>query len=195
MFILLGAGIFYSPRYYSPRFRRLYPARIWRDRSTGAIFVLVGLVLALIRDELILDLQTRTFTRKRGLWPNLQTSTGSMDQIEALTLELQTRSARSGRTYNVWVVRLRFKEAKPGRILGSYRNESKAYSQFESLARTLEVPALDRRTEGQKAIPPGWQSSAVPASRPPPNARGLRPSTTPVLVPQGRVVVPGEPPH
>lgn len=188
--VLAGLVILYlasqaSPGFYHGRNNRFDLGII------GAISLLVGLAAVFGRNELTLDLQSRMFTRRQGWWPNLRTTTGSMDQIEVLTLELETRRG-SYRTYNLWLVRLHFKGQEKGMVLRASRNESVAYTQFESLARALEVPALDRTGPGQKLISPGRAGSAIPASRPP-REPGLVPDSIPPLPPQSRILLQGEP--
>jgi len=198
--LLVGAGFLYLAWHMTPA---SFGNRIFRVRSGGLGFlvVLLGMALTLVRNELILDLQSRMFTRRQGVWPNLRTTTGSMDQIEALTLRLDTRKNQYGKPYNVWVVQLSFKgdmngEGNPGarprrpRILGSYRSESRAYSQFESLARTLEVPALDRTGAVEKVVSPGRDGSAIPAPWQG-SKRGVTVESIPPLPPQSRILLLG----
>jgi len=180
-----------------------------QQRTLGLILLVVGVLFVLVRDELTVDLQARMFTRTKGVWPNLRTTSGSMDEIEALTLGREIRQGHDDTRYGLWMVRLSFKGGTKGRLLGSHRSESAASSQFHSLARILEVPAIDRTGEAPKTVSLGRDASAPPASPqpshlsptldapplPPPSHPTLSLHTIPWLPPQSRILLRGNPPH
>src|SRR5262249_4024530 len=51
-----------------------------------ALFPLLGMLALWWREELRLDLVSRQYTRRRGFWPSVRVTRGSLDELEAVVL-------------------------------------------------------------------------------------------------------------
>jgi len=116
VFMLIGMGIVY---FFS--FSTLVKEQVarWVFSAGGVLFALVGFGGALWRYELRLDLLGRTFSGRKGFWPNPKTMKGSLDDLEGVVLSSRVeRSDKS--TYTVWTVSFAFKNwPKPVKVMES----------------------------------------------------------------------------
>ena len=75
----------------------------WIFTAAGAFFALIGLVAALWRYELRLDLLTRTYSGRKGFWPNPRPLRGLLDEMEGVILTSRIdRSDGSSATRSPW---------------------------------------------------------------------------------------------
>src|SRR5215813_8978456 len=51
-----------------------------------ALFPLLGTLAVWWRDDLWLDLVSRRYTRRRGFWPSIRVTRGSLDELDAVIL-------------------------------------------------------------------------------------------------------------
>src|SRR3990170_8053625 len=105
VFMLIGMGIIYF--FFFSTLVKEQVAR-WIFSAGGALFALAGFGGALWRYELRLDLLGRTYSGRRGFWPNPKAMKGSLDDLEGVVLSSRVeRSDKS--TYTVWTVSFAFK--------------------------------------------------------------------------------------
>ena len=105
VFMLIGMGIVY---FFSFSALVKEPVARWIFSAGGALFALVGFGAALWRYELRLDLLGRTYSGRRGFWPNPKALKGSLADLEGVVLSSRVeRSDKS--TYTVWTVSFAFK--------------------------------------------------------------------------------------
>jgi hypothetical protein len=172
------------------------PPPWWLPALLG-VFPLFGLLAALWRFEVHLDLIRRRFRVHRGYRPWATSHEGSLDEIHSVVLDKAWRrtSSRSGSSERlIWTIDLDAAKIGPLRVLAS-SDESEARQRFETLAAKLAIQAVDR-SSGEERIPghekldhPRSQtrtSGSSPAQAPAPPA-GSRIETTPG--PTGRIIV------
>ncbi len=81
VFMLIGMGIVYFFSFSTPIKDQV--AR-WVFSAGGALFALMGFGAALWRYELRLDLLGRTYSGRKGFWPNPKSLKGSLDDLERI---------------------------------------------------------------------------------------------------------------
>jgi len=130
----------------------------WLILFVNALFALLFIGYAFWRHELIFDLLQRRYTQRKGFWPRVRETTGSFDEIEHVALDSEVRTSSSDsssrRTMDrVWIVRLKFRnEGKPISV-AEEQDEGKGCARFESLAKRLRAPAVDRTGPQEKVTP------------------------------------------
>jgi len=111
----------------------------WLAYLISGVFVVVGVLTILSTDELHLDLESRTYCHRSGLWMWAREAEGTFDEFKALAIDKKS----SGRT-PTWTVSLVWRHGASQRTLGAWFTEDEAYRGFEQLGRELGMPTLDR---------------------------------------------------
>ncbi len=126
----------------------------WIGALAGGSFFLIGLGAAFWRYELTLDLLSRTYTRRKGFWPSPSHDQGSFRDIENISLQIEYRrtSSKSNQTSAVWIVGLKLRSDEKPIRLAEEMNEEKGYQRFESIAKKLQVNAVDCTVSPPKTI-------------------------------------------
>jgi hypothetical protein len=114
--------------------------------GVGGVFLAVSLLLFLFRESLILDLEGWIYTHRRGYWPILTTRQGSLNEFQAVALDVPP--ARKGAT--TWVASLQFMAPDKRIAVANFSGGSKAYAYVDELARKLNLPVLDRSGEDER---------------------------------------------
>lgn len=161
-----------------------------------AFTVVVGLLAFLGRDELVLDIGTRAYTRRRGYWPAVKEQTSSLNDFRALLLVPELRRNPRGGQYPTWVIVLQSSGVEPNIALVELRSESDAYGKVELWSRKLGLPAFENAGDREKPLdfkpitqqhPVELRSAQLPGL--PPGSRlallGTPPTRTIVLPPLG----------
>jgi hypothetical protein len=115
----------------------------WIVVGSVAFTVAIGLVTFLTRDELVLDLVSRAYIRRRGYWPAVKQETRSLNDFRALLLGTELRTNPRGGQYPTWVITLQSSGVQPNIALVELRSESQAYGKVESWSRKLGLPAFE----------------------------------------------------
>jgi len=126
----------------------------WIGGIAGGFFALIGMGAAFWRYELTFDLLSRTYSRRKGFWPNPKQDQGSFQDIESVTLNVDYRSSssKSSSVRANWQIGLKLRtDANPIRMAEEI-SEEKAYRRFESLAKKLRIPAVDRTGAQEKVL-------------------------------------------
>jgi hypothetical protein len=126
----------------------------------GLVLAAMATARAIQLRTLTFDLDARTWTRRTGLRPLAHTQAGTFKDLEALVLAIEVRSIGEGGDYPVWVIRLALRDASVPHAIAEFSNEHKAYEQFESLVKTLELDAIDRTGDRERRLP--WHLFARP---------------------------------
>ena len=142
IFSVLGAGFGYLPTYFgADDWTR------WIFGGFGAFFAAIGILGAFWRYELRLDLITRRYTRRRGLWPAVKVTTGSLNDLDAvlLTQEWSRASSKHGSSeHPFWKISLLFKSWDKPVSIEAVNTEQKGHERLEYFAKKLQVDAVDR---------------------------------------------------
>ena len=109
--------------------------------GVGVVLLAVPLLLFLFRESLTLDLEGWTYTHRRGFWPNLATREGSLNEFQAVALDVP-RARRNGGT--IWVASLQFMAPDRRIAVANFSGAGNAYAYVDELARKLKLPVLDR---------------------------------------------------
>ena len=109
--------------------------------GVGGVFLAVSLLLFLFRESLDLDLERWVYAHRRGFWPNLTTREGSLNEFQAVALDVPP-ARRKGAT--IWVASLQFMAPDKRIAVANFSDGSKAYAYVDELARKLQLPVLDR---------------------------------------------------
>jgi hypothetical protein len=120
--------------------------------AVGAVVASAGICAALWREQLVLNLPLRQWRRARGYVWHISGQTGSFDDIEAVTLSTEIRSAGRGGTYVVLVVGLRFREPQAPVSIEGFRTEGDARELIGSLTRVLHVPFIDQTVQPTRHV-------------------------------------------
>lgn len=115
--------------------------------GVGGVFLAVSLLLFLFRESLELDLEGWIYTHRRGYWPNLTTRQGSLNEFQAIALDVPP-ARRKGAT--IWVASLQFMAPDKRIAVANFSAGSKAYAYVDELARKLNLPVLDRSGEDER---------------------------------------------
>jgi hypothetical protein len=115
----------------------------------GGVFLAAALLLFLYRESLVVDRERLTFTHRRGCWPNPATRHGSLHEFQAVALDLLPARRKSG---PVWVASLQFMAPDRRIAVANFSDGGKAHSYVDGLARTLDLPVLDRSGEEERTI-------------------------------------------
>jgi len=122
------------------------------DLWTYLLFVLVVVFMCVLLplrmmwyEKITLDLQSRTFEIRRGLWPFLGTTSGGFSGIEGIGLRTYwEHSSSDGPSSKKWGIDLLITAMRKNPQLGEYDEEAKAREDFERYAAVLKLPAHDR---------------------------------------------------
>lgn len=147
----------------------------WLVVGAVAFTVIVGVLAFLSRDELLLDLTARVYTRRRGYWPGVKKQTGSFRDFRGLLLSMELRSNPRGGQYPTWVITLQSAGAQVDVTLVEFRNEGQAYRKVEAWSKKLGLPAFDNTGGREQPLqgktialqPPAELQRASIPSRPP----------------------------
>ena len=95
------------------------------------------------RDDLTIDLQQRSYVRRRGHWPKIAVHRGSLQDVDAVVLILESRrSDYAG--IPVWTIGLKFcNAAEPLLVAEFMQAEQRARSYAGSLAASLQRPLIE----------------------------------------------------
>jgi hypothetical protein len=149
IFAMIGAGFGVLPWKTGAE-----PPVLWLFLGMSGLFTLLGIGAGFWRLELRLDLMARTYRRRRGFWPAVRTTMGSLDEIKAVILTRKWRSTGSSGSSStqrvVWTVSLGFENQSDSVSISDSRNEQEAYRNLEHLAKSLHVDAIDRSGEQEK---------------------------------------------
>jgi len=115
--------------------------------GVGGVFVAVSLLLFLFRESLELDLEGWIYTHRRGYWPNLTTRQGSLNEFQAVALDVPPARRKGG---TIWVASLQFMAPDKRIAVANFSGGSKAYAYVDELARKLHLPVLDRSGEDER---------------------------------------------
>lgn len=134
----------------------------WIIGATAFLFALGGFAGALWRYELRLDLISRTYSGRRGFWPNPKPLRGSLDDLEGVVLSSRVdRNNKS--TTTVWSVGLQFRNWDKPVAIKESANEPAAYQALEQYAKKLRVPAIDRTGAEERAV--SWADVDTPLAQ------------------------------
>jgi hypothetical protein len=159
--MLIGMGIVYF-FFFTSVVKEQVPR--WVFSAFGALFSLAGFAGALWRYELRLDLITRTYSGRRGFWPDPKPVRGSLDDLEGVVLSSRVdRSDKS--TTTVWTLGLRFRNWEKPVTIKESTNEPAAYQELEHYAKKLRIPAIDRTGAQEQAI--SWTDVDKPLAEQP----------------------------
>ncbi len=159
VFALLGAGFGYLPVYLgADSWTR------WIFGIMGALFAIIGILGAFWRYEFRLDLISRTYTRRRGMWPAPQTHKGSLNDLTAVILTQEWSRSRSARGHTSdhpwWKLSLEFTGWDKPVSIEAVGSEQHGHERLEYYAKKLKVPAIDRTAE--KEIARNWNELDQP---------------------------------
>jgi hypothetical protein len=115
--------------------------------GVGGVFLAVSLLLFLFRESLILDLEGWIYTHRRGYWPHLATQQGSLNEFQAVALDVPAARRKGG---TIWVASLQFLAPDKRIAVANFSAASKAYAYVDELARKLQLPVLDRSGEDER---------------------------------------------
>ena len=189
---LSGVGLAAASAIGSPVWR-------WLVLGGSGIVLAIGIMALRWRDDLTLDLASRTYRWRRGYLPRLTTRTGSFADFDAVVLAIDLLTDGQREAVPNWVVSLMFNGAAERVEMTRFQREAPAYACARELARTLGLPLTDEtsgrvvRTAGDALDRP---LAASPRARddarmtPPPAASritisGDPPARTIVLPPMG----------
>jgi len=117
--------------------------KYWLVVGGVAFTVFVGVVAFLSRDELVLDVVSRTYILRRGYWPAVKEQTRSLNDFRALLLGAELRRNPRGGQYPTWVITLKSAGVQADIALVELRSESQAYGKIESWSSKLGLPAFE----------------------------------------------------
>src|SRR5579863_3963901 len=80
------------------------------------------------RYELTFDLLTRTYTRRKGIWPNLVQEEGALSEIERVAVDLEIQPSGNGNDIRTWVVKIEFHDPAKNVCVAQFQNEAHAYA-------------------------------------------------------------------
>ncbi|HEX9491109.1 MAG TPA: hypothetical protein VF930_12535 [Stellaceae bacterium] len=115
--------------------------------GVGGVFLAVSLLLFLFRESLVLDLEGWIYTHRRGYWPHLTTQQGSLNEFQAVALDVPPARRKGG---TIWVASLQFMAPNKRIAVANFSGGSKAYAYVDELARKLQLPVLDRTGEDER---------------------------------------------
>ena len=136
----------------------------------GFLLLGIGLGQLCLRDELRLNVETRRFSRRDGLFWAPTSSIGSFDEIDGVVLAYYPPNVQwlweLIKYPKPWQVELEL-GAGQGRpvLIQKTSDESVAYAALEHYARLLRLPALDRTRDGE-ALLLGIEPEDVPEPAP-----------------------------
>lgn len=111
--------------------------------GSGLVFAL-GVMAIRWREDLALDLASRTYRWRRGYLPRLTTRTGSFEDLDAVVLAIDLLPGDGQRQpIPNWVVSLTFKGAAERMELTRFQREAPGYARARELARKLGLPLTD----------------------------------------------------
>jgi hypothetical protein len=119
---------------------------VWRWLLLGGsgLAFAIGVMAIRWRDDLTLDLASRTYRWRRGYLPRLTTRTGSFEDLDAVVLAIDLLPGDGQRQpIPNWVVSLTFKGAAERVELTRFQREAPAYARARELARKLGLPLTD----------------------------------------------------
>jgi len=136
----------------------------------GLIFVVVGALMTRKRDELQINLDLRTYARRRGNWPALTEEDGSLDEITRVGIVREMQSGGGGRSTPAWVIRIEFKDTAKNISVAQFVGEQPAYRRLAELAAKLRVPSADENENvsihpnatAHAAVAPTVSSTSLP---------------------------------
>ena len=148
VFALIGAGFGYLPTYLGAD-----SSTRWVFGIMGGLFFIIGILGAFWRYELRLDLISRTYTRRRGMWPAPTTLKGSLDDLTAVVLTQEWSRSRSGRgrtsEHPWWKLSLEFVGWDKPVSIEAIGSEQQGHERLEYYAKKLRTPAIDRTAESE----------------------------------------------
>jgi len=115
--------------------------------GVGGVFLAVSLLLFLYRESLVLDLAGWIYTHRRGYWPNLTTRQGSLNEFQAVALDVPPARRKGVAT---WVASLQFMAPDKRIAVANFSGGSKAYAYVDELAGKLHLPVLDRSGQDER---------------------------------------------
>ena len=122
----------------------------------GSVGIGVGILLTLAflwwQEALTLDLVARSYTYRRGYWPNLKSDEGALTDINSVALYVQVRSGSKGGDIVTWIVSLLFADPAQSIAVASSSVERLGYERWTDLSRRLGLPALDRTASAEHRI-------------------------------------------
>jgi hypothetical protein len=128
--------------------------------AVASVVAWLGLRAMLWRARLALDLINRRYRRDSGYIWHIGTQTGSLDEIEAVTLSTEIRGGGRSGTYTVWIVELRFRKPLAAVSIEGLGTEADARELITLLTRTLHVSFLDRTVQPTRQV--DWKDVATP---------------------------------
>ncbi len=182
IFALLGLSFGYFPIYLgADTFTR------WVFGGAGILFAIIGTLGAFWRYDLRLDLVSRVYTRRRGMWPFPKTTLGSLDDLKSVILTQEWSRARSSRghstTHPWWKISLEFSGWDKPVGIEALDSELEGHARLEYYAKKLKSWAVDRT--GEQEIKRHWEQLDQP----------LMEETAPKSLPEtGQRVDPRSPP-
>jgi hypothetical protein len=103
------------------------------------------------RDDLEIDVNRRSYVRRRGFWPSLRKQEGSLNDITAVEVSLRHPQDSHGGQLDVWTVGLRFKEeTDPLSVAEFLRNEQRAREFAQNLAVRLHIALSDSSSSASR---------------------------------------------